>query len=74
MADMDMEVVVILEGIVEATGLTAQALWSYRKNEIVFNRRFVPMVSRCNGKWEVDFAKLDATVPVVQPRHQGTEA
>lgn len=74
MANIDMEVVVILEGIVEATGLTAQALWSYRKSEIVFNRRFVPMVSRCNGKWEVDFAKLDSTVPVVQPQHQGTEA
>ena len=72
-ADMDMELVVILEGIVEATGLTAQALWSYRKNEIVFNHRFAPVMSRCNGKWEADFSKLDTIVPV-QPQHQGTEA
>ena len=58
-----LEVVVILEGIVEATGLTAQALWSYTKDEILFNRKFEPAVSYSKeGGWEVDFSRLSNTM------------
>ncbi len=64
LASSDLELVVILEGIVEATGLTAQALWSYTREEILFDREFVPMVSRRASKWEVDFSKIDQTVPL----------
>lgn len=59
----DLEVVVILEGIVESTGLTVQALWSYTNEEIIVDRKFLPMVKRCQGKWEIDFAKVNATEP-----------
>ena len=61
---MDMEMVVILEGMVEATGLTAQALWSYTKEEILFDRRFASAVTRRGGKWEIDFSKINQTVPI----------
>lgn len=63
----DLEIVVILEAIVEATGLTAQALWSYTQDEIFFNYEFAPMVHRQvhgKNKWEVDFSKLSYTRPI----------
>ena len=60
---MDLEVVVILEGIVEPTGLTAQALYSYTSDQILFNRKFAPVVRKRDGKWEVDFSRIDATLP-----------
>lgn len=60
----DFEIVVILEGIVEATGLTVQALWSYTSDEVLFDREFVPMVSRgpTGGQWVVDFARIHDTM------------
>lgn len=60
----DIEVVIILEAIVESTGLTAQALWSYTEREITFNHRFKPMTYRQNtikGTWEVDFNLISFT-------------
>ena len=62
----DFEIVVILEGIVEATGLTAQALWSYTPEEVAFDEEFVPVVSRGtpSGKLVVDFARIHNTRPV----------
>ena len=60
---LDLEVVVILEGIVEPTGLTAQALWSYTTKEILLNRKFAPIVSRNKGKWNVKYSQIDCTEP-----------
>ena len=57
-----LEVVVILEGIVEVTGLTSQALWSYTGQEILFEHRFVPLVNRRKGRWQVNFSKLSETI------------
>lgn len=56
----DFEMLVIVEGIVESTGLTAQALWSYTNEEIIKDHRFLTMVRRHQGHWEVDFAKVNA--------------
>ncbi len=56
----DFEMLVILEGIVEATGLTVQALWSYTNEEVIRDHRFLTMVRRHRGQWEVDFAKVNA--------------
>ena len=77
---IDVELVVILEGIVEATGLTVQALWSYTKNEILFNHKFVPVVHRNpeSLRWEVDLNRIDDIRPVSPPntanRENGQEA
>ena len=59
----DLEILVNMEGIVESTGLTVQALWSYTSEEVVFDHRFLSMVKRREGKWEVDFARLNAMEP-----------
>ena len=63
MQGMDLEIVVILEGIVEATGLTVQALWSYTQDEIVFNCRFRSPVYRRGYEWEVNFSRLNELIP-----------
>ena len=68
MAEMDFEIVVVLEGAVEATGLTAQALWSYTKDDIVFDQKFKSMLSRSH-KWTVDFSHFSETVPISFNNH-----
>ena len=60
----DYELVVVLEGIVEATGMTSQVVWSYTSSDALFNRQFSPMVQRCKGVWQVDFSKLNNTESV----------
>jgi hypothetical protein len=61
-----LELVVVLEGIVEVTGLTSQALWSYTSDEILFDREFVSTVSHRRGRWQVDFSRLSHTLPCSQ--------
>ena len=61
----DYELVVVLEGIVEATGMTSQVVWSYLPSEVCFNEQFAPMVRRHNGEWQVDFSKLNDTRNIV---------
>ena len=58
----DLEVVVVLEGIVETTGLTLQALWSYTNEEMVRGNRLRSIVSREGGKWKVNFSRFDEVV------------
>ena len=57
----DYEIVVVLEGLVEATGLTSQVVWSYLPTDVCHGHQFQPMVSRDNGEWLVDFAKISDT-------------
>jgi len=57
----DYEIVVVLEGLVEATGLTSQVVWSYLPTDVCYGHQFLPMVSRNNGEWLVDFAKISDT-------------
>ena len=62
----DLEIVVALEAIVESTGLTLQALWSYTEREIMFNYQFKPIVYRQaikNNSWEVDYGMLSYITP-----------
>lgn len=56
----DLEVVVVLEGVVEATGLTVQALWSYTSEEMVVGEKLAHIVSRSRDRqWVVDFSRFD---------------
>ena len=57
----DYELVVVLEGLVEATGLTSQVVWSYLPTDMCYGHQFQPMVSRDKGEWLVDFSKLSDT-------------
>ncbi|XP_029438555.1 ATP-sensitive inward rectifier potassium channel 11 [Rhinatrema bivittatum] len=63
----DLEVIVILEGVVETTGITTQARTSYLADEILWGQRFVPIVSEEDGKYSVDYSKFGNTVRAPTP-------
>ncbi|XP_056138623.1 ATP-sensitive inward rectifier potassium channel 11 [Lampris incognitus] len=63
----DIEVVVVLEGVVETTGITTQARTSYVSEEILWGQRFVPTVSEEDGMYAVDYSKFGNTVKVPTP-------
>lgn len=64
----DLEVIVILEGVVETTGITTQARTSYVSEEIQWGHRFVPIVTEEEGVYSVDYSKFGNTVKVKQKR------
>lgn len=55
LAKEDLEIVVILEGMVEATGMTCQARSSYVTSEIKWGYRFTPVLTLEDGFYEVDY-------------------
>ncbi|KAG7455802.1 hypothetical protein MATL_G00244850 [Megalops atlanticus] len=63
----DLEVIVILEGVVETTGITTQARTSYVAEEIQWGHRFVPIVTEEEGVYSVDYSKFGNTVRVATP-------
>ncbi|XP_030646472.1 ATP-sensitive inward rectifier potassium channel 11 [Chanos chanos] len=63
----DIEVIVVLEGVVETTGITTQARTSYLSEEILWGQRFVPTVSEEEGMYAVDYSKFGNTVKVPTP-------
>ncbi|KAF0041355.1 ATP-sensitive inward rectifier potassium channel 11 [Scophthalmus maximus] len=63
----DIEVVVVLEGVVETTGITTQARTSYVAEEILWGQRFVPTVSEEDGMYAVDYSKFGNTAKVPTP-------
>ncbi|KAG9482085.1 hypothetical protein GDO78_011007 [Eleutherodactylus coqui] len=67
LGDQDLEVVAILEGVVETTGITTQARTSYLPEEILWGHRFVPIVTEEEGRYSVDYSKFGNTVKVRGP-------
>ncbi|XP_061532698.1 ATP-sensitive inward rectifier potassium channel 11 [Phycodurus eques] len=63
----DVEVVVVLEGVVETTGITTQARTSYVSEEILWGQRFAPTVSEEDGMYAVDYSKFGNTQKVPTP-------
>ena len=67
----DFEIVVILEGIVEQTGLTTQARTSYMPSEIQWGYRFCSSVlclhSEFDKQYDIDYSKFEETYHV--PSH-----
>ncbi|XP_065711601.1 G protein-activated inward rectifier potassium channel 4-like [Patagioenas fasciata] len=61
------EIIVILEGIVEATGMTCQARTSYTEDEILWGYRFEPCMSLEKGAFHVDYSRFDMTFEVQTP-------
>ncbi|KAJ3589056.1 hypothetical protein NHX12_009904 [Muraenolepis orangiensis] len=59
-----LEIVVILEGIVEASGMTCQARTSYTEDEILWGHRFESCMSLEKGAFQVDYAAFDKTFEV----------
>ncbi|CAJ0947390.1 unnamed protein product, partial [Mesorhabditis belari] len=55
------ELIMTVEGIVEATGMTFQARTSFQPEEILWGHRFTPMIlmNEKNQKWEVHYGLFD---------------
>ncbi|XP_013798954.1 G protein-activated inward rectifier potassium channel 4-like [Apteryx mantelli] len=61
------EIIIILEGIVEATGMTCQARTSYTEDEILWGYRFEPCMSLEKGAFQVDYSRFEMTFEVQTP-------
>uniref|UniRef100_A0A087Y3I9 Potassium inwardly rectifying channel subfamily J member 4 n=1 Tax=Poecilia formosa TaxID=48698 RepID=A0A087Y3I9_POEFO len=60
----DFEIVVILEGMVEATAMTTQARSSYLAREILWGHRFEPVVFEKGDRYHVDYSRFHKTYEV----------
>ncbi|XP_007907677.1 G protein-activated inward rectifier potassium channel 2 [Callorhinchus milii] len=67
LAKEDLEIVVILEGMVEATGMTCQARSSYVTSELLWGYRFMPVLTLEEGFYEVDYNSFHATYETFTP-------
>ncbi|XP_078461281.1 ATP-sensitive inward rectifier potassium channel 12-like [Lampetra planeri] len=63
----DFEIVVILEGMVEATAMTTQARTSYLSSEVLWGHRFEPLLTEEKDNYRVDFSKFHDTYEVATP-------
>ncbi|CAG9824633.1 unnamed protein product [Phaedon cochleariae] len=63
------EIVVILEGVIESTGMTTQARSSYLPSEILWGHRFQSLITfkKDSGEYEVDYALFNDTIEVDTP-------
>ncbi|XP_076214500.1 G protein-activated inward rectifier potassium channel 4-like [Aptenodytes patagonicus] len=58
------KIIIILEGIVEATGMTCQAHTSYAADETLWGYRFEPCMSLEKGAFRVDYSRFEMTFEV----------
>ncbi|XP_072290304.1 inward rectifier potassium channel 2-like [Eucyclogobius newberryi] len=61
----DFEVVVILEGMVEATAMTTQCRSSYLAHEILWGQRFEPVLFEDKNCYKVDYSRFHKTYEVL---------
>ncbi|XP_074833209.1 G protein-activated inward rectifier potassium channel 4-like [Carettochelys insculpta] len=67
------EIIVILEGIVEATGMTCQARTSYTEDEILWGYRFEPCMTLEKGAFRADYSRFEKTFEVQTPAASAKE-
>ncbi|CAG5897636.1 unnamed protein product [Menidia menidia] len=60
----DFEIVIILEGLVEATAMTTQARTSYVPSEILWGHRFEPLIFEERNQYRIDYAYFHKTFEV----------
>lgn len=65
----DFEIVVILEGMVEATAMTTQFRSSYLANEIFWGHRFEPVIYEDGDRYKVDYSRFHKTYEVPSTPH-----
>uniref|UniRef100_A0A3Q2YNH9 ATP-sensitive inward rectifier potassium channel 14 n=1 Tax=Hippocampus comes TaxID=109280 RepID=A0A3Q2YNH9_HIPCM len=65
----EFEIVVILEGMVEATAMTTQFRSSYLSREIFWGHRFEPVIYEDRNCYKVDYARFDKTYEVPSTPH-----
>ena len=64
------ELIIILEGVVESTGMTTQARTSYLPGEILWGQRFERLITfqKENGEYIIDYSRFNNTIKVDCPR------
>ncbi|XP_071768898.2 ATP-sensitive inward rectifier potassium channel 14 [Centroberyx gerrardi] len=62
--DSELEVVVILEGMVEATAMTTQCRSSYLASEILWGHRFEPVLFEKKDCYQVDYSLFHRTYEI----------
>ncbi|CAL9700349.1 unnamed protein product [Knipowitschia caucasica] len=67
--NQDFEIVVILEGMVEATAMTTQARSSYLAKEILWGHRFEPVIFEKGDRYHVDYSHFHKTYEVPSTPH-----
>lgn len=65
----DFEIIVILEGMVEATAMTTQFRSSYLAREIFWGHRFEPVIYEDRNRYKVDYACFHNTYEVPSTPH-----
>ncbi|KAG1931390.1 ATP-sensitive inward rectifier potassium channel 12-like [Pimephales promelas] len=60
----ELEIVVILEGMVEATAMTTQCRSSYVTSEILWGHRFEPVLFEDKNHYKVDYSHFESTYEV----------
>ncbi|XP_012721181.2 ATP-sensitive inward rectifier potassium channel 14 [Fundulus heteroclitus] len=63
-SDSELEVVVILEGMVEATSMTTQCRSSYLASEILWGHRFEPVLFEKRDGYQVDYSFFHRTYEI----------
>jgi len=60
------EIIVILEGTIESTGMLTQVRTSYLPTEICWGERLCPLMTfqRQNGRYEIDYEQFHQTTPI----------
>ncbi|TKS91572.1 ATP-sensitive inward rectifier potassium channel 12 [Collichthys lucidus] len=65
----DFEIVVILEGMVEATAMTTQFRSSYLAREVFWGHRFEPVIYEDGDRYKVDYSRFHNTYEVPSTPH-----
>nr|AWJ68216.1 putative inward rectifier potassium channel 4 [Hirudo verbana] len=63
------EIIVLLEGTIESTGMSTQVRTSYIPIEIMWGERLVPLLTFQleNGRYEIDYKQFHNTTPMQMP-------
>lgn len=69
----DFEIVVILEGMVEATAMTTQFRSSYLAREIFWGHRFEPVIYEDRDRYKVDYSRFHNTYEVPSTPHMSAK-
>ena len=69
------EIIIILEGIVESTGMTTQARTSYLPGEILWGHRFQRLITfqKENGGYQIDYSQFNITQRIDTPQCSARE-
>ena len=64
------EIIVIIEGVVESTGMTVQARTSYLSRQILWGNRFEHLVTFQleDGRYQIDYSRFNSTIPTDTPQ------